>query len=369
MSGKEKNIKEAENHQKKSLEQKKPCISVIIVNYNGLKVLKRCLTSLLNTRYESFEIVLVDNCSTDGSVDVGKKLISKHPYHKIIQNKENIGFAEGSNIGAKFSCGDYIVFLNNDTEVEPDWLEELIKVMESDPSIGVCQSKLLSFSNHHYFDSAGDIVDRYGVGIRRGGDWGEEDVGQYNKVEPIFSARGAAMIVRRSVIEEIGLFDSFFSLTYTDIDFCWRIRLRGYKVVYVPKSIVYHIGKASTSAPASVFYSTGNRIALLIKNYSLSNVVRYMPMALFIVAVTIAMELLQRNPSLALFRFKGLVSVVTNFKRLWRSRLDVQFNKRVVPDSEIMKELSDQNLAISNWLPIYLRGLLGQSKRLESQNR
>ena len=346
------------------LNHKKPFVSVVVVNYNGLKFLKNCLTSLLNTKYENFEIILVDNCSVNGSMAIGKKLVSKHPYHRIIQNKKNLGFAEGSNIGAKSSCGDYIAFLNNDTEVEPDWLDEPIKVMQINPSIGICQCKLLSLPDRGYFDSAGDIVDRYGVTIRRGGDWREEDVGQYDKVKPIFSARGAAMIVQRNVIEEVGLFDPLFSLAYTDIDLCWRARLRGYKVYYIPQSIVYHIGEGSTPTSTSVFYSTRNRIALLIKNYRLSNLVRYMPMALFIVFVAIVMELLQRKSLLALFRIKGMLSLLTHFRCFWKSRLDVQSRIRKVPDDEILKELSDHNLAVSYWLPIYLRSLLRRSKQL-----
>lgn len=346
----------------RKIKRVKPLVSVVIVNYNGLKFLQGCLASLLNTRYENFEIVFVDNGSSDGSVRVAKEMLRNHSGHAIIENKANLSFAVGSNIGAKHSHGDYIVFLNNDTEVEPKWLDALIDTMEKDSTVGICQSKLLLLTSRKNFDSAGDVIDRYGVTLRRGGDLREPDVGQYEKVEQVFSARGAAMIIRREVAHRVGMFDPLFSLAYTDLDLCWRARLNGYKVLYVPKSVVYHFGEASTPTATSVFYSTRNRIGLLIKNYNLSNLILNSPGALFIVFGTILIELLKRRPLSSLSRIRGMFSLLANFKYFWKNRLHVQRNIRLVPDSAITHEMSRQTLVISHWRFIYLRSAFKKGK-------
>lgn len=239
--------------------------------------------------------------------------------------------------------------------------------MEADPKIGICQSKLLSLEDHRHFDSAGDLIDRLGVAIRRGGDLKEVDIGQYNQVEPIFSARGAAMIVQRNVIQKAGSFDPLFAMNYTDLDLCWRARLMGYEIIYVPTSIVYHVGEGSTVAPISAFYSTRNRIALLIKNYGFLNLIRYAPMSFLINVFVTIIEFLQQKPQLVLFRIKGTLSFLSNFRHFWKTRLHVQYRIRRVSDKQILKYMSRHHLAISHWLPLYLRNSR-QRSQIESKN-
>lgn len=324
-----------------------PLVSIVIVSYNGLKFLGQCLRSVFETRYPNFEAILIDNASNDGSISYVRELFKKEPRLTIIENDKNLGFAGGNNMGIKFANGKYVIFLNQDTKVDPDWIDKLVEVMESDEQIGICQSKLLSLINHKLFDSAGDIVDYYGVSIRRGGDVHEEDKGQYDKLEEIFSARGAAMIIRKELIRKIGGFSS--ELLISDVDFCWRARLAGYKIFFVPKSIVYHVGEASTSSSFKVYHTTKNLIATLIRNYDFRNLIRYAPFTVAITFCAVLYELGRKNPKLALCRFKGVLWIVKHFRQLWTARLNIQRCVRLVNDSTIKRQMSPRPLFIRYW--------------------
>jgi hypothetical protein len=300
----------------------KPRVSVIVLNWNGKHFLEKCLDSLLNQDYTNFEVLLVDNGSTDGSVEFVKEKFGKNTNLKVIALKKNYGFSKGNNIGIKYAQGDYVIILNNDTVVKPNWLIELVSVMESDAKIGAAQSRLLSLADKRTIDSAGDFVDYYGLSIRRGS-WGEEDKGQYDRIEEIFSARGAALIVRSKILVEIGAFDADFFLSYEDMDLYWRIRLNGYKIVFVPKSRVYHIGGATTiSSSVNVFHNEKNRLSTLLKNMPRKYLVKYNPLT-FTLGEMIG-DLMFKRPSLLYARIKAILWVLKNFKRIWCKRLLIQ---------------------------------------------
>jgi GT2 family glycosyltransferase len=178
-------------------------ISIVILNFNGKKFLDECLSSVLKSNYPDFEVIFVDNASTDGSVEFVQSNFRGYSNLRIIRNNRNLGFAEGNNVGAKVAKGEYVVFLNVDTKVDPNWLKELVTAMESDESIGAAQSKLLQFDGRT-IDSAGDFINFYGFGWMRG--HGEIDRGQFNKIDEIFSARGAAMIVRKKSFRRSWIF-------------------------------------------------------------------------------------------------------------------------------------------------------------------
>src|SRR2546425_1137542 len=173
-----------------------PLVSIIILNYNGAKYISQCLKSVLISDYRNFELIIVDNNSSDSSIDIVESEFSDNRI-KVIKSDKNLGFAGGNNLGADYAKGDYFVLLNIDTLVDPKWLSELVSVMESDNAIGAAQPKLLSLDDKTVFDSAGDYLDFFGNSFRRGGDWYEKDKGQYESVHEIFSARGAAMITRK----------------------------------------------------------------------------------------------------------------------------------------------------------------------------
>jgi hypothetical protein len=324
------------------VDEKLPMVSIIILNYNGKDFLNECLNSVLNSNYPNFEIILVDNASTDDSIKLAIEKYGSSPTLKIIKNEGNLGFAKGNNVGTSYAKGKYVLFLNDDTVVEPNWLVELVNVMESDAEIGAAQSKLISLGDKKTIDSAGDFVDYYGLSFQRG--WGEEDKGQYYQIEEIFSARGAAFIVRSKILAEIGAFDADFFFCYEDIDLSWRIRLNGYKVVFVPKSVVYHIGSASVIASSiNVFHIEKNRLLTVLKNMPLTYIAKYNPLTFTL--GEIMGDLILKRPALLYARTKAIFWVLTNFKGILCKRLTIQRNFKKIDQKIIDKQMLKTNLA------------------------
>jgi GT2 family glycosyltransferase len=347
-----------------------PRISIIILNYNGSKYIQRCIESVLKSEYDNFEVLIVDNNSTDKSMDIINTVFYNDYRIKLIKNNRNLGFAEGNNIGAQRATGKYLVMLNVDTVVHPKWLAEVTAVMESDPTIGVAQPKLLLLDNKSIFDSAGDYLDFYGFSFRRGGEWFEKDVGQFDTVHDIFSARGAALVTRKEIVQTIGLFDGDYFLDFEDIDFCWRVRLYGKRVVFVPKSIVYHKG-AGISSQASFdiksLHPTKNILMTMIKNYNTIHMINFVIITHFISFVTglfIVEQLVMKRPDKLKrikYRIQGYYWLLSNIKKLRSKRNYVQSTIRKVSDPEIMKYM----LKTSKWdIWIYLINIvrIGRSK-------
>lgn len=325
------------------MDKKWSMVSVIILNYNGKNFLNECLNSVLNSSYPNFEVVLVDNASTDDSIKLAKEKYGSSPALIIIKNSANLGFAAGNNVGTSYAKGKYILFLNNDTVVEPNWLIEIVNVMDRDAKIGAAQSKLLSLADRKTIDSAGDFIDYYGLSFQRG--LGEEDKGQYNQIDEIFSARGAALIVRSKILAEIGAFDDDFFFCYEDIDLSWRIRLNGYKIVFVPKSNVYHIGSASTiSSATNVFHIEKNRLFALLKNMPLIYLAKYNPLTFTI--GEIMGDLMFNRPSLLYARIKAIFWVLKNFKKIWCKRLLIQRCIKKIDDKIVTKYMLKTNLKL-----------------------
>lgn len=239
-------------------------VSVIIVNYNGRVYLKNCISSLLLQSYPAIEVILVDNGSKDGSIEYVKK---EFPSIRIIENNENFGFAKGNNIGIKAAKGDLIATLNNDTEVTPGWLKELVAVMNSDENIGMCASKMLFMRNPEFLNSTGICISRSGTCWDRG--IFERDVGQYDSMEEVFGPCAGAALYRRNMLQEIGLFDEDFCAYMEDTDLAFRGRLAGWKCIYVPKAVVYHIhgGTAGFESDYTIYYGNRNVLWNPIKNF------------------------------------------------------------------------------------------------------
>jgi len=317
-----------------------PLVSIIILNLNGKGFVERCLKSVLNSKYPNFEVIFVDNASTDESFELVRALFGLDRRLKIIRNNENLGFPGGNNIGIRHAKGDHLVFLNNDTEVDEGWLNGLIEVMESDSGIGAAQGKLLRIGEVHTIDSAGQFIDRLGYGYPREG----EDTGQYNSIEEIFYADGACLAIRRPLIEQVLLcgtpFDEdYFPIYYEDADICWRIRLRGYKVVFIPTSIIFHARSATklSEIPSRLIFShVRNRIMTLMKNYDLANLMKYLPKLLVFETIR-AIVLLNRKPNHSLAILKAVLWNFKHLKDVWKKRLIVQQRIRAIDDTSLIK--------------------------------
>lgn len=238
--------------------------AVLIVNWNGRQYLNRCLTALFDQRFGDFQTVMIDNGSTDGSCD----WVTEHfPQIRLIRLTENVGFAQANNIGIASTSSRYVVTLNNDTEVESDWLETLIGTAEADAMIGSCASRIVLASRPHILDSAGIEVDPFGFAWQRG--HGRPDGGKYRQAENVFGASAAAALYRRSMLETIGLFDEDFGSYYEDVDLAWRAHLAGWRCRYVPGPRVVHVHSATgrRDPDRKLYLLMRNRWWTVLKNY------------------------------------------------------------------------------------------------------
>ena len=233
-----------------------PKISIIIVNYNGKILLEKCLESLFKVNYDNFEVILIDNNSTDETIDF---ITKNYPSVIVIKLDSNKGFAEPNNIGSKIAKGDYLLFLNNDTVVTPNFISELVNVMESDEKIAICQSLLLKPDGA--IDSSGDFIDKLGVVYN--------SKTKTDEIRIISSARGASMLIRNSVFKQLDGFDEKFFVSFEDVDLGWRAWILGYRVMVVPKSIVYHHGGTTIEKIKSeiAFHGFKNQLSMKITNF------------------------------------------------------------------------------------------------------
>lgn len=327
-------------------------VSIIIVNLNGETYLRNCLKTLEKTTYKNFEVILVDNGSTDGSVSFVRE---NYPNTRVIENKENLGFCLANNIGIAHANGDLIVFLNNDTEVTPSWLSNLVATIESDPSIGICGCKTLSLKNRQDIQEVGVLCDKYGFAFCRG--LGEIDGGQYDSPTDIFFVSGACMIIKREVLNEIGIFDpSYFSLE-EDLDLCWRAHLRGYRVVVCPSAVIYHKVGGTLSGGQSAeqrryiinverrYRSERNTLQTLIKNYSIKTLIKILPPYLALNLSEMGFFIFLRKPKVAFAYLRSVFYIIRNFRYIWRRHVLVQ-STRQVDDNTIIQKMVKTNLKI-----------------------
>ena len=238
------------------MESKQPLISIIIVNFNGKLYLEKCLESLMKIDYSNYEIIVIDNNSSDDSI-----LFLEKNYSKIIIKKleKNNGFAYPNNLGAKLASGEFLLFLNNDTIVSPSFLSELLTTITSDSKIAICQSLLLKTNGD--VDSSGDFVDTLGRAF--------SSREKNPNFKQILSARGACMLIKKKIFFELEGFDEKFFVSFEDVDLGWRAWLSGYKVFVVPKStVIHHSGKTISKLKNEIqFHSSKNTLILRLTNF------------------------------------------------------------------------------------------------------
>jgi GT2 family glycosyltransferase len=246
-------------------------VAVVILNWNGLHHLSEFLPSVVaHTNTEIADIWVIDNASTDESVSFIK---NKYPTIKIIINQSNGGFAKGYNDGLKHIKAKYYLLLNSDVEVTTAWLEPLYQKMESSLNMAACQPKILDYKNKAFFEhagAAGGFIDKFGYPFCRGRLFNhiEKDQGQYNNDIEIFWATGACMMISAKLYHEQQGFDESFFAHMEEIDLCWRLKNEGYKIEFVHKSLVYHLGGGTLSSisPNKTYLNFRNNLYLLYKN-------------------------------------------------------------------------------------------------------
>ena len=237
-------------------------LSVVIPNWNGLRLLPTCLSALRAQTFRDFETLVVDNGSTDGSREF---LAREFPEARVLALETNRGFAPAVNEGIRAARGEVVVLLNNDTEADPQWLAEIARALDENPRAGMVACKLRLFDPRDHLHSAGDFCRVDGIPGNRGV-W-EPDRGQYDDARGVFGACGGAAAYRRAMLDEIGGLDEALGSYCEDVDLNWRARLAGYEVAYAPNAIVYHMISATGGGVISSFFVGRNFIWVIAKNY------------------------------------------------------------------------------------------------------
>lgn len=316
---------------------KKPLISIVILNWNGKDNLTTCLQSFKKVTYKPIEIIVVDQNSSDGS----QNMLKKHfPNIKLISNKDNRGYSGGNNIGIRASKGEYVLILNNDTIVDPKFLEPLIRECEIDIQIGCIQPKLLYASDHKMLNAVGSFFTSTGFLYHYGYRKLQSKV-QYNKQLRIFSAKGAAMLLRKSALKKVGLFDEDFFIYFEETDLCHRLWLGGYTVIYEPKSVVYHCEAIDTHKQMQeytiTYLSFRNRISSFITNLELFNLSKILMVLGFVYLGLMFYYLVKFRLEISWAILMSIFWNIKNIGLILKKRSHVQRKIRKLSDEELFK--------------------------------
>jgi GT2 family glycosyltransferase len=307
-------------------------VSVIIVNWNGRHHLELCLPALAQQTAVDFEIIVVDNGSTDDSLDY---VNNNHPTVHVMALNENHGFARGNNIGIRAATARFVVLLNNDTKPEPTWLERLLVPAIKDDRIGMVACKMLFYDRPDVINSAGICVDRVGIAWDRLGG----QVNQAGSDTPItvFGGSGGAVLYRRRMLAEIGLFDEDYFAYLEDVDLAWRAQLAGWGAVCVETAVVYHHHSASfiEGSPFKSRLLGRNKVWTILKNYPLAALVRYLPLILLydLGAILVAL-FLRRDPNPLIGRLMALPKLPTMLGK----RIAIQ-RKQIISNSAMLARM------------------------------
>ena len=253
-------------------------VTIVIPNYNGKHFMEPCLSSLSEQTYKNFHILVVDNASSDGSIEYMEE---NYPDIELIKLQKNFGFSKAVNIGIQHSRTPYVILLNNDTTVDTRYVEEMVKAIEKSPKIFSVSSKMIQMYHPELIDSAGDLYTLLGWGVCRGCG---RPVSNYQKYDEIFTACAGAAIYRRSVFDDIGYFDENHFAYLEDIDIGYRARIYGYYNMYCPTALVYHVGSGTSGSKYNSFkvkLAARNNLYLNYKNMpALQLVLNFIPLAI-----------------------------------------------------------------------------------------
>ena len=328
-------------------------LAIVILNWNGAKMLRQYLPSVLQYSREEATVIVADNASTDDSLEL---LHEHYPEVQLILFDKNWGFADGYNKALAQIDAEYFLLLNSDIEVTHHWLTPLIEFMDTHPDVAACQPKLLSIADRDAFEYAGasgGFLDRYGYPFCRGRifETVEKDDGQYDTPAEVLWATGAALFVRARIYNNVGGLDGRFFAHNEEIDLCWRMRLKGYKIYCLPESVVFHVGGGTLpkSNPMKTFLNFRNNLTMLYKCLSddeLKPVMRWRWWLDYLAAWE--MLLLKRN----LGDFKAVYKARRAFKR-WKK--DFETDRRSIQENRVAKEIPEQRRFSLLW-QYYVKG-------------
>ena len=302
-------------------------VAVVILNWNGAELLQQFMPKIIAYSAEA-TIYVADNASTDESISV---LQTQFPSVKIIQNKENFGFAKGYNEALKFVDADVFALVNSDIEVTPNWLQPIIETFLKETETSIIQPKILDFKNKvnfEYAGAAGGFIDAYGYPFCRGRIFEtiEEDRGQYNNAIEIFWASGACFFIRSQVYNSLGGFDDSFFAHQEEIDLCWRAYNKKFITKYIPNSIVYHVGGATLQQgnPKKTFLNFRNSLYMLTKNLPNNKLFIRLIIRMILDGIAGVQFLFQGKPKHFSAILKAHYSFYKNFSSIYKKREPIQ---------------------------------------------
>jgi len=317
-------------------------VSIIILNCNGKHFLSECLRSLSNLRHEECEIIVVDNASTDGSPVFVRE---NFPWVKLIVLNENLG-TKARNLGAYVAHGEYLIFLDNDVRVASEWFREMLKTVESNPTIGVCGSKVLYDDSRTLIQDVGMFCDPYGFPFPIGVN--EIDESQYYSIIDVFFVLGACLLIKREIFNRVGGFDSKYFIFMEEADLCWRAHLLGYRVVANPQATIYHKAHATTSkylSRESSYLMERNILRTVIKNYAISTLIWILLPYFALLFATFIFHIICRKIKFALGVMRAFMWNIKNFEDTWRQHLYIQ-QIRIIPDNVLKKKMLSKSARI-----------------------
>ncbi len=305
-----------------------PRATVVIPNWNGARFLPACLAALDRQTLgapgsAAVELIVVDNGSSDASLEI----LRGQPGVRLIPLPGNLGFAAAVNVGIRAARAPVIALLNNDTEVEPDWLEALVSALEANPAAGSATSKVLQFADRRRFHTTGDTLDLAAMAANRG--WGELDEGQYDHSTAVFGANAAAAAYRRALFDDIGSFCEDFGSYMEDVDLAWRARLAGWGCVFAPEARVYHHVSATGGGPLASYLVARNRLLMIARCYPGPLLRRQLP-GVLAAQLRLAWQALRSwRGAAARATLRGLFAGLVGWPRMLPARRRIQAGRRL----------------------------------------
>ena len=312
---------------------KKPLVSIIILNYNAGELLMNCVESVFQTEYSNFEVIVVDNISSDNS---HKKCKEKFEKIHLIENSENFGYCEGNNIGIRKAKGEFTVILNPDTIVRPNWLDEFL-IAHSKHGDGLYQPKILSLYEKEVLQSTGNMIHLFGFGFAR--DKGVKDKNQHKEIEKIGYASGTCLFTSSKVLDKIGLLDPFLFLYHDDLDLGWRASQLGINSYFVPNVKIFHAESYILKWSAKKFYwLERNRKYCLLTHFSKET---YKKMRIKLLIVDFLVWIFYISKGFLREKIKAELDIKRNKKHIEKKYLELE-NKKIIPDEELIKKFPDK---------------------------
>ena len=317
----------------------KSLISIIVLNYNAGELLLNCINSLKKSTYQNIEILVVDNISSDDSHTKCKK---QFPDIKLIQNRKNLGYCGGNNVGIKEAKGEFIVILNPDTIVEENWLDEMFNAF-NEFGDGLYQPKIISLNESDIIQSTGNMIHAFGFGFAR--DKGKKIIEKKEEIEKIGYASGTCLFTTKKVLEKVGLLDEFLFLYHDDLDLGWRAAQIGINSYYVPKSKIFHAESYSLKWSAKKFYwLERNRKYCLKTHYSKDT---YKKMSFSLMLVDLSVWLFYISKGFLNAKIRAELDILKNKKIIENKYLELE-KKKIIPDKELIKKFPDEIFVPTN---------------------